>query len=132
MSIPINCIFGDNFRSTFLTKTIAGYLSFITMLYSLIVFSRAFWNLKKWWWWALISVLIFFTACSEQIFQSSFVCTTSITPYVQAYPYWNLWYAILLVASSAQTLVDLLWVLIYSDTYYKIKSDLEKKKAGTD
>ena len=87
--------------------------------------------MKRYDWWAYISGFIFVNTVCDQIFQSSFVCTTTITPYVQAYPLWNLWYAILLVASSAQTLVDLIWVLIYSDTYYKIKSDLEKKKAGT-
>ena len=41
-------------------------------------------------------------------------------------------YAVLLVFSGAQTLVDSGWVWIYSDNYYEEKSTQEMTKAGAD
>jgi hypothetical protein len=127
---PIECIFGDSFRSEFRsTNNLASYLSFIPMVLSIFVFSRAFILKVKWWPWWVISLLIGLQSSTELIFASSFICTTSSTPYIQEYSLWNLWYSILLVLSSAQGLVDMLWILVYNEAYINKKNEVDGKKA---
>ena len=129
-SPPIECIFGDSFRSEFGSiNNLASYLSFIPLVLSIYVFSRAFILEVKWWPWWVISLLIGLQSSTELIFASSFICTTSSTLYTQEYSLWNLWYSILFVLSNAQGLVDMLWILVYNEAYLNKKNEVDGKKA---
>ena len=129
-SPPIECIFGDSFRSEFWSfNNISAYLSFIPLVLSIYVFSRAFILYAKWWPWCVISLLIGLQSSAELIFATSFICTTSSTPYIQEYGLWNLGYSILLVLSNAQGLVDMLWILVYNEAYLNKKNEVDGKKA---
>jgi len=129
-SPPIECIFGDSFRSELGSiNNLSAYLSFIPLVLSIYVFSRASILKVKWWPWWVISLLIGLQSSTELIFASSFICTTSSTPYIQEYSLWNLWYSILLVLSNAQGLVDMLWILVYNEAYLNKKNEVDGKKA---
>ena len=109
-------------------NNIASYLSFIPLALSIYVFSRAFILKVKWWPWWVISLLIGVSSFTELIFSSSFICTTSSTPYTQEYGLWNFWYSILLVMSNAQGMVDLLWIYMYNESYLDKKNQVDCKQ----
>lgn len=124
---PVACIFGDDFRANFWTwNSWSSYLGYLPLVFSLIVYGRTRlhedWSVFRW-----ITLLIFLQGSSELVFATSFVCTTSTTLYIQQYGLWNFWYAVLMALSSAQGVVDLIWIYKYDQDYLKDRYYLNKR-----
>lgn len=121
---PIECILGDNFRINFFhPQQFFSYLALLTLLFSVYVFSKAMHNIIYSYVWAIISALIFIQSAPALNFMSSFICTTPTTPYVQNYWGCNLSYALVITLTNMQTIVDLIWIYIYNESYFHSRKD---------
>jgi len=81
-------------------------------------------------WWAM-SGIIFIQCLATIIYKSSFACTTD-NDYTLNYKRWNLWFALLIGLEYSQNVVDIIWILVYNETYFEELKNYESAKATSE
>ena len=144
-----DCTTGDNFGENFLRPYyLADYSKVLSLVFSFMVLSRALQKWREWKFWVVISTLIAIQSASSLIFSSSFVCTDGVLfsnstvtynddstyiyyKYLGDKPYylmgkkvWDyLYISFYFLASATQSVVDLLWIYVYTDAVYEKQNE---------